>query len=218
MPRYNIDKDHVANIELPNECPFCHKSIIATYLKGNLIKYKNRTSFLEIICKCPNEQCNRLFLGYYRGNYNELYDFLGTNKGTIKEQIFSNEICEISQNFMIIYNQAFFAEQNNLLEICGVGYRKSLEFLIKDYSISRFPNKESEIKTIFLGKCIKQFVDDDRIKKVAKRAAWLGNDETHYVRKWESKDLSDLKKLISLTVHWIEMELLTESFEEEMPE
>ena len=69
-----------------------------------------------------------------------------------------------------------------------------------------------------LANCIKEFVTDERIKSVAKRAVWLGNDETHYVRKWETKNLVDLKKLISLTVHWIEMEKLTESFEEEMPE
>ncbi len=47
------------------------------------------------------------------------------------------------------------------------------------------------------------------LREIAKRAAWLGNDETHYVRKWEGKDLEDLKRLISLTIHWIEMEKLT---------
>lgn len=69
-----------------------------------------------------------------------------------------------------------------------------------------------------LGNCIKSYVDDSRIKTVAQRAVWLGNDETHYIRKWEGKNLNDLKKLIELTVHWIEMERLTESFKEEMPE
>jgi hypothetical protein len=43
---------------------------------------------------------------------------------------------------------------------------------------------------------------------VASRAAWLGNDETHYLRTWEDKDLTDLKKLIELTVQWIEIEEL----------
>ena len=32
------------------------------------------------------------------------------------------------------------------------------------------------------------------------------------------KNLTDLKKLIDLTLHWVEMEKLTESFEDEMPE
>ena len=41
---------------------------------------------------------------------------------------------------------------------------------------------------------ISRYIDDSNIKNVAKRAVWLGNDETHYIRKWEDKDLSFLKK------------------------
>jgi hypothetical protein len=61
-------------------------------------------------------------------------------------------------------------------------------------------------------------VKSEQIKEIAKRAAWLGNDETHYVRKWEDKDLKDLKKLISLTLHWIEVETLTLEVIADMPE
>jgi hypothetical protein len=131
---------------------------------------------------------------------------------------FSKSIQEISSLFVKIYNEAYSAEQQNLKEICGVGYRKALEFLIKDYVILNNKDKEGKILKMHLGNCIKDLVTDNRVKSVAKRAVWLGNDETHYVRKWETKNLEDLKKLISLTVHWIEMEKLTESFETEMPE
>ena len=51
-----------------------------------------------------------------------------------------------------------------------------------------------------------------------KRAVWLGNDETHYVRKWEDKDISDLKRLIKLTVNWIENNLLTQDYMSTMEE
>lgn len=56
----------------------------------------------------------------------------------------------------------------------------------------------------------------DNIKNVAKRAAWLGNDETHYVRKWASKDVTNLKQLIELVVRWIENEVETERVLQEM--
>jgi hypothetical protein len=46
----------------------------------------------------------------------------------------------------------------------------------------------------------------------------LGNDETHYVRKWEDKDLTDLKTVIELTLHWIEMAEMTDSVMNDMPE
>jgi hypothetical protein len=102
--------------------------------------------------------------------------------------------------------------------ICGPGYRKALEFLIKDYVIGSIPDKAAEVKRLLLGRCIQEYVGDGKVKLVAARAVWLGNDETHYERKWEDKDLNDLKTLIGLTVHWIEMDELTKKALKDMPE
>jgi hypothetical protein len=68
-----------------------------------------------------------------------------------------------------------------------------------------------------LGNCIAEYVKNDRISQTAARATWLGNDETHYVRKWEDKDVKDLKNLIGLTVRWIEMEQMTDDAIKDMP-
>ena len=38
--------------------------------------------------------------------------------------------------------------------------------------------------------------DLEEIKNLAKSVAWLGNDETHYVRKHTDKDLEDLKEFL----------------------
>ena len=38
------------------------------------------------------------------------------------------------------------------------------------------------------------------------------------MRNWTDETLETLKKLISLTHHWIEMEELTEGFEDKMPD
>ena len=51
---------------------------------------------------------------------------------------------------------------------------------------------------------------------MAKGATWLGNDETHYVKKWENKDITDLKNLIDLTLAWIGLELKTEEYTNDM--
>ena len=69
-----------------------------------------------------------------------------------------------------------------------------------------------------MGSAISTRITDPSIRGVAKRAAWLGNDETHYVRKWEQKDLNDLKRLIALTVHWMEAEALTDQLYKDMPD
>lgn len=63
---------------------------------------------------------------------------------------------------------------------------------------------------------INDYVSESRIKSTARRAVWLGNDETHYYRTWEDKDIKDMKILIDLTLHWIESEELTRKYEEDM--
>ncbi|MEO6524671.1 MAG: hypothetical protein ABIN91_23505 [Mucilaginibacter sp.] len=202
---------NVALIDLPQECPFCHKSITPTAKSGHIGKE------LQVLMLCPNNSCKNSFIGYYNSVGVSGYRFIHSSKGEIVKSQFTKIINEISPNFSIIYNQSFYAEQENLLEICGVGYRKALEFLIKDYLVSKDPDNKDKIEVKLLGRCIDEHITDNNIKTVAKRAAWLGNDETHYIRKWEGKNLNDLKKLIQLTIHWIEMEALTKSFEVEMP-
>ena len=196
----------------PNKCPFCHKAITPNFIYG-LKRGRN----LEIFLSCPNLECNRGFIGYYE--LRDMFRFTGqVTQGTLVEKNFSETITNISNSFETIYNQAYIAEQQNLSEICGVGYRKALEFLIKDYAIYNMPENKDIIEKKLLASCISEYVDDTRVKSVAKRAVWLGNDETHYIRKWEGKNLDDLKKLIELTVHWLEMEALTKGFESEMPD
>jgi hypothetical protein len=184
--------------ELPNECPFCHKSITPIILDS----FSKNECYLEVFMRCPNLQCEATFIAYYRsGSCNNYFSYFdGTSIGKPREKAFSKVIETVSSEFINIYNEAFFSDK-----ICGVGYRKALEFLIKDYAIINHPAEKEIIERKLLGACINEYVSDHRIKVVAKRAAWLGNDETHYFRKWEQKNLNDLKKLIDLSVHWIEM-------------
>ena len=201
--------------ELPNKCPFCHNSITPGILFG--YSYNN---YLDVFMNCPDNKCHRAFVAYYKfSSGSSLTTYLNqTSLGTLTIKSFSDKIDAISSSFVTIYNQSFASEQQNLTEICGVGYRKALEFLIKDYSILNNPSDKDKIEKMYLSNVIENYVNDSRINTVSKRAVWIGNDETHYIRKWEGKNLEDLKKLIDLTLHWIEMEALTASFEKEMPE
>ncbi|RYY00842.1 MAG: DUF4145 domain-containing protein [Gammaproteobacteria bacterium] len=210
--RLKIKNEEIVLDSWPSECPFCHKHIEPLLLFNDLDR-----QYLELVFKCPSNYCNRLFIHRYR-THNDYSFFLdSTTIGSIKEVTFSEEIRSISPSFTQIFNQAHFAEQHKLLEICGVGYRKALEFLIKDFLIKKDSSKAEVIKKKALGKCIQEDVSDTKIKSAAQRAVWLGNDETHYVKKWTEENLESLKKLINLTYHWIEMEELAKEFEEKMP-
>ena len=208
----NVGRRNLNN--LPHECPHCHRSITPNPLFGY---FNEAVSEFEVFMYCPDVNCKESFIAKYYAYHDPLEHTGEVSLGTMLEKNFPEVISNLSTSFTTIYNQAYLAEQQNLLEICGVGYRKSLEFLIKDYAILNFPDDKESVEKKTLSLCINDYVEDTKIKTVATRAVWLGNDETHYVRKWEGKNLADLKKLIDLTVHWIEMEELTLSFEEDMP-
>ena len=198
--------------KVPNQCPFCHMTIQPIYGTKHFISNIN----YDIAFTCSNAMCNKRFFGLFQENNNAYY-FQKISFGTLKQKDFSDSIKRLSPNFVKIYNESFSAEQYGLSEVCGVGYRKALEFLIKEYLINQEPGNREVIEKKMLYPCIKDHVSDLRIKTVAERAVWLGNDETHYVRKWEGKNMEDLKRLIDLVVHWIEAEELTKAFELEMP-
>jgi hypothetical protein len=82
--------------------------------------------------------------------------------------------------------------------------------------VSQHPDEEKHIRDSSLGTCISGYVTDQNFQACAQRATWLGNDETHYTRKWETKDVKDLKILVKLTVNWIDNVLLTKKYVEEM--
>jgi len=218
----NVVGTSASTEELPSSCPICHFSIAPIHRVSKKVSDKIESCF-----ECTNVECLRLFIAVYgnpfRLNNANVWRLQKTLPVTQQTKEFPDSINAISNQFGVIYNEAYAAEQFGLKEICGVGYRKSLEFLIKDYLIGRLSEGEGkaaaaeEIKKKFLGTCIKEDIADTNIKLVAQRATWLGNDETHYVRRWEDRDVKDLKKLIALTVNLIESEALTAQALLDMP-
>ncbi|MGG0250737.1 hypothetical protein ABEY24_20685 [Peribacillus frigoritolerans] len=197
---------------LPDKCPICSFSISPEYF---LIYLK--TSINEVLCGCPRNECGSLFFAKYKVDYdyNET-EFKGYFPLSKAKKEFPEEVVDLSSNFESIYNQAHHAEQEGLDLICGVAYRKALEYLIKDYILKINNEDENRVKRMPLQQCIQQFITEPTIRQMAERATWLGNDETHYVRKWEDKDVQDLKNLIDLTVYFISMNIKASRYLSEM--
>jgi hypothetical protein len=199
----------------PEECPICKKAIKPLFLYG-CINSARIDSGLYIVFQC--RACKSAFIkssqvGLTAKNYdlceNPINSYLSPNPPTPVK--FSDYIVKISPTFVEIYNQANSAESYKLTQIAGIGYRKALEFLIKDYIISNLVEETAKeaIKLKPLAQCIKGHIELPQLKSVADRAVWLGNDEAHYTRKYEDKDIKDLKLCINVATHWIEMELTT---------
>jgi hypothetical protein len=196
----------VVLVDPPDVCPVCSRAVEPKYIASYMVLVEG-TSRLEVVFACARRACQRLFSAVYGGkpnislaNTSGYWQQVGIFPITRQEHPFEQQIADLSPRFCKIYNQAHVAEQDGLDLICGPGFRKALEFLMKDYAKSVNGARAEEIEEMRLGPCIREFVGDQRIKAMAERATWLGTDETHYMRQWEGKDISDLKKLIDLTV------------------
>lgn len=199
-------------------CPSCHVAVVPKILHGYYVK--NEPSFtypyrVNIAMFCVN--CRRIFMAEYNAttspkSYNKVL-FAETIRGLypteLKEKEFSPIIKNLSSLFVTTYSQSEAAYDAHLLEIAGCGFRKSIEYLIKDYLCHKDPQSSEAIKSEFLGNSIKR-IDDRRIRTLAERATWIGNDETHYVKKHDNLDIQDMVRFINALLHYIEMELTFE--------
>lgn len=201
-------------LNLPNKCPRCETAISVTPSSSFYIPNKFNPSILTVgsIFFCP--YCEQFFFAEIlvpNAPYQEEANAFAIYPSSRSTTVFSGEISKLSPKFVETYNQAEVAESSNLYEICGSGYRKALEFLVKDFIISQKPDCEDDVKSEMLGACISSHIDNSRIKSLSKASAWIGNDETHYVRKHEDYGLKEMKAFIMAMVSYIETELAVQA-------
>lgn len=209
---YSRKKSYI-EFEEEKICPVCKHAISPIYVE-TILNAEGSATVFNYCCACQSAfitnykvQKNGKSTGqsdYYDG------DMLESLPNRFKPEEFDENVALLSPQFVKIYNQALAAETQGLDEIAGIGYRKALEFLVKDFAIHKSPDNIDDIKEIRLAKCIGKYIDDPRIATLAEKSAWIGNDETHYVRKQEDRDVSDMKKFIKAMLYFIGMVLTTE--------
>lgn len=207
-------KDFVYEPE--TKCPRCKSQVAPNPLFSIAYDKNDGKSYVAIISYCTG--CHDVFITRYKmGTVLPKNPVAFYSDGLIcsepiypSEHDFGKEIYQLSPQFCKIYNQSLSAESHCLNELAGLGYRKALEFLIKDFAIHEFPAAEEDIKKKSLSQCIADHISDNRIKDLAQRSAWIGNDEAHYIRKQQDLDVSDMKDFIMATVYFIGIILITE--------
>lgn len=235
--RHNVDLPNLSNSEYKmkstysifldefNECPHCSKQISPMFLSSHFTTTSTSTKTIDVVRNgrvhvmylCPNCK-NAILANYDIGiNYSKLGSVDSYEKLKLRQTIphkvavfpFHEVIAKVSPRFKDIYLQSLQAKFEGKHELVGIGYRKSIEFLIKDYLISINHEKSDKIPNMSLSKCV-DLIDDSKIKNLAKASTWLGNDETHYVRKHNDKDLDDLERFLNTLVSYLSFEIIAE--------
>lgn len=199
--------NQTVKIEYPEYCPHCGKSISPEriHVSNSEDSYSSGNARFVVTFRCSRSTCKKYFaVEYIFTSISELCSIAKYSyRPPIKVKLPEN-IEKVSPVFVEIYSQATVAESEALNQIAGVGYRKAAEFLIKDYAISKNKDDEEKIKAIMLGQVIADYLNDfPKIQALAKSVAWIGNDETHYVRRHDDKDIQDLKKFILSAAQFI---------------
>ncbi|HEM4162581.1 DUF4145 domain-containing protein [Streptococcus suis] len=201
------DSRNKMTIDTPSTCPHCGRTMSPQHVgessSSDKSPYLNKGHF-SVIFRCSFEDCLKYFVVEYihsEPSRGIAVDY--SYRPPIKVRLPEN-VEKVSPTFVEIYSQATVAESEKLDQIAGVGYRKAAEFLIKDYVISKNPDDEETIKKNMLGKVISDYLSDfPKLQALAKSVAWIGNDETHYVRRHNNKDLQDLKRFILASAQFI---------------
>ncbi|ODJ57576.1 hypothetical protein BFR41_02500 [Brochothrix thermosphacta] len=217
IPTHTLNKSTPQQVEynLSDKCPHCQNSI-SPMAKFAIVKERLQEATINhvaILLQCPNTECSEFFIDWFRINttirseisesYKEIYNF----KHNLTNDL-PNEVNEKFPEFNEIYSQALQAENYGLNLIAGVGYRKALEFLVKQYCIHKDPDNEEKIKKEALGATIANRLSDfPKIQLLAKAATWIGNDETHFVRKHKNHDITSMKKFIKSAATFISADL-----------
>lgn len=209
-------------IENPNICPHCHVVNNPSLNYGDQSKDTDNIPCYISVWQCANLRCQKLFIVLHKLTDGEIkfIRFLnGLPQGPIWpkpiEELKSSNGNEVNKSkFIKTYLQSLEAENNGLDELAGMGYRKAIEYLVKDWAINNNPDKKEQIEKSWLGVVIKDYYDGD-LKEILERATWLGNDQAHYNKLFEEFDIDVLKELIDLIMveldrqfkkgHYIEM-------------
>jgi len=202
-----LDYKEYRNVEDPNICPHCHVVNHPIQMYGDETKDTDNAPAYISVWKCANTKCNKLFVALYK-IHNDEPTLIGFLNGLPKGPDWPQPIAKLKSGsgdndnkskFIKTYLQSLEAESRGLDELAGMGYRKSIEYLVKDWAIQENPDKKENIEKSWLGTVIKDYYSGD-LKEILERATWLGNDQAHYNRLFEEFDLDVLKELIDLII------------------
>lgn len=201
----NVGSPFRGEADIEEYCPHCGKEVMpAVIYSAGTEKHDAEYNEIAVLLRCPRSECRKHNVQSFSYKKSTSSSSIISNmtriKYTFKPQLINDlpkEINETFTDFKSIYDQSLEAESLGLDQIAGIGFRKSLEFLIKSYALLRDPDSQSKIEKETLNNTIQnRYGDFPKIQKLAELAAWIGNDETHFVKKHTEIDINDMKKFL----------------------
>lgn len=212
-----IDSRNTKDIEVDDICPNCKKPTNPHLVNSNYFQVNESINSISVTLRCLG--CKHFWVEEFESVRKTRKNTYGTTETFYEvdhinviptlpsDIIISDDVELISPIGKQIYVQALKAEHEKLDHIAGIGFRKALEFFVKDFSIVTNPDDEEEIIKSSLKQVIEKYIKDEDLKTFALASAYIGNDEGHYYRKNPDKDFKHLKNYLHGVIHYMEMKL-----------
>lgn len=175
--------------EKPMTCPYCGVYTEATVVNGESFILTGNQSAIIISFECT--RCKRQFLAVYIEEDNRLT--LNTIIPVADADEVHPGLKTVSPEFERIHQQSYRAELRGDIDIAAVGYRTALEVLIKDFAIRELGEEEEEVASKKLAQAIEDYSGTVGMKNAENVVRKLGNDYTHYRKKYEPLSFMELK-------------------------
>lgn len=196
---YDPSIPQIFTVNVPDACPLCGTSAHFQEVSANIV-YDETGQYSRswtVTFSCPH--CCGVF--HVDQSFNR--DILICP--SFGKCDLPKEVLDEYPDFSSLYQQSLTAEAYGLTDIAGMGFRKSVEFLIKEYAVRHFPDDKERILSEPLSQTIYR-VQSPQIQALAKAASWIGNDQTHILTKHPDYGIADMKKFILALSHFIAME------------
>lgn len=201
----NVDQYHNVNFDIPTKCPNCNYSVYPNMVDHRCLSFSPNKNLLVIVYK--GDCCSVPFYATYEYNSNkaQLLDIFPH----LKPAVLPDKIKDLSPRFASLYEQSYTAEQNGHIELAGSGYRNAIEVLIKDFAIKKLNAPADSVCNMKLYDAIGTYLTEVNIDtSAADVIRVLGNDYTHYQRKYDEIDFIVVKRYLEIFIQQVDTKLL----------
>lgn len=185
----------------PTLCPHCGISTDAVFRDARALPFSSaggQLHFVSFAWACT--ACGRHFVSCHVADKDQSTAALVCVYPPAAPYAPDPLVQDLSPRFVDLYRQAQAAEDLEAWDVAAMGYRAALEVLLKDYAIRALGRDEKAVARSKLADLIVEVFHEQELVNCADVVRLLGNDYTHFQRRYTDVDFVNIRRYLDLLV------------------